>query len=483
MEYVLGIVSDECCEALQMICLPEDWTLLDHRKPTRFWALKRYLRNTFERLSLEDRNLNDRGAYQNKRIKVDEARRHAIMNTGIVDRRYEWIHALMDVAWDPETPRFSMKGFFLADGGDSSAFKEAARAFPELKTGDKASFLPHKARYAPAAKTVFNGWSPFQYRKPDERYDHIIGERLYRFPREYLNQVVGNRDKWALLARALDQAAAADHNGSADEAIELMTSAVLPLIREGGEYSIENRITHDLDAEIRRSVRRARYNQNIALPGYYPKHRVIQFYLPLCMASENVCDLVLVVSVEYHEHGNLSYKPRTVLGIDDTFADTRLVLPPQENWLPELARKMRSGHDERYGGDVVATPPLRSLRDSLATARLVNSKDARDTHFVKPGDCIGVHRIEDYRSDIELDKNAYPLMHGRHGRFDCDNGQWLFCQFGGEKRERGNGTMVHPADGSGDRLLLKGDVYELHSGDELRFANEWPGWFFIIPED
>lgn len=46
MNYVLNYVTDECCEALQNLCLQEDWTLLDYRKSTRFWALKRFLRNT-----------------------------------------------------------------------------------------------------------------------------------------------------------------------------------------------------------------------------------------------------------------------------------------------------------------------------------------------------------------------------------------------------------------------------------------------------
>lgn len=119
------------------------------------------------------------------------------------------------------------------------------------------------------------------------RYEHIIEERIERFPEKY---------------REL----------SADD------------------------LGLKLDSAINFAKRIAQRNYKFIVPMYYPTKRRIQLLMPIYLATSYTShpDFALVLTPHAKEK---LYTPETILGLDEVYQDARLIAKPEESWLnPEI---------------------------------------------------------------------------------------------------------------------------------------------------
>ena len=119
------------------------------------------------------------------------------------------------------------------------------------------------------------------------KYEHIIEERLERFPEKY---------------REL----------SADD------------------------LGLKLDSAINFAKRIAQRNYKFIVPMYYPTQRRIQLLMPIYLATSYTShpDFALVLTPHAQEK---LYTPETILGLDEVYQDARLIAKPEESWLnPEI---------------------------------------------------------------------------------------------------------------------------------------------------
>lgn len=119
------------------------------------------------------------------------------------------------------------------------------------------------------------------------RYEHIIEERIERFPEKY-------RDL------------------SADD------------------------LGLKLDSAINFAKRIAQRNYKFIVPMYYPTFKRIQLLMPIYLATSYTShpDFALVLTPHAQEK---LYTPETILGLDEVYQDARLIAKPEESWLnPEI---------------------------------------------------------------------------------------------------------------------------------------------------
>lgn len=116
-----------------------------------------------------------------------------------------------------------------------------------------------------------------------EKYEHIIEERIDRFPAKYKDM-------------------GSDELGA----------------------KLDNAIT------LARKI--AQRNYKFIVPMYYPTAKRIQLLMPIYMESaySSNPDFALVLTPHTREH---LYTPETILGLDEVYQDARLIAKPEESWL------------------------------------------------------------------------------------------------------------------------------------------------------
>lgn len=120
-----------------------------------------------------------------------------------------------------------------------------------------------------------------------EKYEHIIGDRIDRFPIKY-------------------------HDSSPDY------------------------LGQQLDNAINFAKKIAQRNYKFIVPMYYPTARRIQLLMPIYLeiSYSSHPDFALVLTPHPKEK---LYTPETILGLDEVYQDARLIAKPEESWLnPEM---------------------------------------------------------------------------------------------------------------------------------------------------
>lgn len=85
-------------------------------------------------------------------------------------------------------------------------------------------------------------------------------------------------------------------------------------------------IIAQLDLAVQKAVKRVRRNYKAAVPQYF-NHK-IQLLLPLCLESDDVVDLALVVEKKGNE-----YFASAVLDLEKAYSNARLIAKPDREWL------------------------------------------------------------------------------------------------------------------------------------------------------
>ena len=240
---------DERLSDLAGLALPENWDYRYTKTDRPLPVLWSYVHYTFRRLEQEGKISYSHDPERNQKM--------AAFNTGLVTRYYEPIFAVLheNRVEDGASP-FVLIGFFTESQHPMTLFSD----HPE--TADYFTD-PVELLYDRRMKLV-------------KKVDHIIEDRLDRFPPKYQEH--------------------------------------------------PERLPGALSMAVDRAVQRVHRNYKTAIPQF--NRGKIQLLLPLCLDDPVKADMALVVGRE----GNV-YKGHTVLTLDMAYNNARLLTRPDDEWL------------------------------------------------------------------------------------------------------------------------------------------------------
>jgi len=251
--------------------------------------LRSYIRYTFFRLVCEKKN----------KVMIADDRGMAAFNTGLVDRRYQPIYALLVKNNKPGMAPWFLESFCVA--GENFNGKALVRTFNPLPEAAYYFNNPSDAFYDINA-SVYIDW------------EHVIEENSDRIPPELLSRTT----------RGFDVQSCSDmDNHQIDEYKKKL-----------GEYlkndSFAYRMLIDsFNRALELALKKVRWNYKTAIPVYFPAKNGLSMLLPLCMLSEDHVDLALVV--ERTESGN--YQGHTIYPLSWAYSNSRLIARPDSEWL------------------------------------------------------------------------------------------------------------------------------------------------------
>lgn len=278
-------------EKLAVMAQKENWNF----RGKNLGGLWFYLNNTFKRLVTEDK------------ILVSDNGEFAAFNTGLVDDCYEYIYALFEKNKSSLTPWY-LKGYVIP-GVDMG----------KILTSNFSN-LPEKAYYFnyEFSNVVFDTSKEII---PD--LQHIILERTYRLPQEFLNMVcppgfldIDGENVNDVYALASNDNRKRNYFNKLGEKIKADQNVM---------QKFNERIKNAIDI----AKKRVECNYNIATPMYDSRNHRCAMLLPLALIDYSHVDLALVVTLE----PSGIYQGQTVLPLDEAYFDRRLITKPDTGWL------------------------------------------------------------------------------------------------------------------------------------------------------
>ena len=295
---VIGAWTD-ALRALADMALPEEWDFRDSAdsKVKNFYILRQYLKYTFLRLKHEEKILvNDDGTF-------------AAFNTGLLTIHYDDIFACFEKNHDPDSAipwRFSS---FCTEGsrgdGQRITIYFAQPPQPAAYITEVSDLL-----YDTRCRLAVN-------------YDHILSDNIGRMPLNYLRDVCNRYPK----ALAIIDKAAKCRFGTAAYNRHMRDLAAFCETQDSALLS--ERIRSDFKRAIDKATKRIRWDYKPAVPIYYPAYNLLSLMIPLCLNSDNIADVALLV--EKTESGN--YLGHTILTLPMAYLDARLLCRPSSDWL------------------------------------------------------------------------------------------------------------------------------------------------------
>lgn len=235
---------------------------------------------------------------------------YAAFNTGLVDRKYEYIHALFKQNKDARKPQYWYLVDFVVAGEDTGG-KTLVNLFNPL---------PEKANYF--SGRVENMFYDASTGRLSCDYTHILTEHTERLPLDFLKE---NCPELA----CLDGVTIDDvyHRDACDPQKTAYFRKVGKRI--GADDKLFNRLKKHLDNAIEMALKKVVWNYKTALPMYYSKRDTMLLLLPLALTDDEQVDLALVV--ERTQSG--AYLGHTVLPLAWAYSNSRLVTRPDSDWL------------------------------------------------------------------------------------------------------------------------------------------------------
>lgn len=269
-------------QELAELARPENWGDGED-KP----LLRSYIRYTFARLVHE------------KKVKITENASVAAFNTGLVDRRFQPIFALLVKNNKSGTAPWFLDGFCVA--GENPNGKSLVGKFNPLPEAAYYFTNPIDAFYDIKAK-IYIDW------------EHVIEENSDRIPPE-------------LLSRTTHGFEVKSCNGMSEDEVEEYKQKLADYLKKD---DMAYRMLIDIfNRALELALKKVRWNYKTAIPVYYPTLHKLSMLLPLCMLSEDRVDLALVV--ERTESGN--YQGHTIYPLDWAYSNSRLIARPDSEWL------------------------------------------------------------------------------------------------------------------------------------------------------
>lgn len=272
LNFLVGKMSfktkDDCnifLENLKKKTIPEPWGYKKKLDSNfNYPILKSYLQFELERLFYEQFLLNypDRIIYNDRKNKI-------LYNTNLIDKYGHDLTIVGD----------------LIKVGDSEYISDLEIS-PSKKTLSSYGFAPSVRPLPPKFfldinEIIFH--CDWEIDKHMEKYEHIIEERIDRFPSKY-------RD-----------------------------------------YSTDD-LGLKLDNAIDFAKRIAQRNYKFIVPKYDPRKKIIQLLMPIYLETSFTAhpDFALVLTPEPKDQ---LYTPETILGLDEVYQDARLIATPEQSWL------------------------------------------------------------------------------------------------------------------------------------------------------
>lgn len=289
-------------QALADLALDENWYYGSDQSSDAdsFPILKNYLNYTFKRLSYEKKVM----------IRTDHERNeeYAAFNTGLVDKKYEYIYALFKKNTRYPTPYWYLLDFVVAGEDTGKTLNRFFNPLPE-----RADYFENKIEnmlYDSSTGALICD------------YTHIITERTYRLPKDFLI------DNCPADMLCIDGTSLEDIYDSNDrQARKDYFSALGQRIRSNAR--IFNRLKNRIDDAVELAKKRTEWNYRTAIPTYYPARNNGSLLLPLALTDEEHVDLALVVI----RNPSGSYQGETILPLDLAYSNSRLVTRPDSDWL------------------------------------------------------------------------------------------------------------------------------------------------------
>ncbi len=266
----------------------------------KFPILKNYLIYTFMRLCHEGKV-----SLATDPLTGEE---YAAFNTGLVDRKYEYIYAIFKQEIKYSSTYYWYLHAFAVAGEDEG--KTLVRLFNPL---------PAKANYfGDRIESMLYDTSTGDLSCD---YTHILVERAERFPVEFFE------DNCPPSFTMINGVAIEDVDQLEDEDRHSYFAALSEKI--ASDSRILKRLKNRFEDAVELAVKRVEWNYKTAIPMYFPTRNTMSLLLPLALVDEDKVDLALVV--ERHPSG--SYQGQTVLPLGMAYANSRLVTRPDSDWL------------------------------------------------------------------------------------------------------------------------------------------------------
>ena len=300
--------EDKITSLAEDLAIREKW-YFGEKEPAecrkKYGVLFKYLNHTFGKLSDE-----------NKILYSEEGEdEFAAFNTGLVDKKYEYIYALFEKNrirnQNPDKPEWFLKGFFVA-GIDWGGKLLVERFNP----------LPSRADYFKGSmNSVLYEPSSGEFRLD---IDHILVENCRRLPAKFFEEICRPHNFTVIDGMSFSEAQKLDERD--ERSIDYFSRFQQKL--KDSEENFRS-VKRELEKAVDTAKKRAEWNYKTAIPMYYPTKKNMSFLLPLSLLKEGTVDVALVV--EKMKNGN--YQGQTILPLDWAYSNSRLITKPESDWL------------------------------------------------------------------------------------------------------------------------------------------------------
>lgn len=288
IDYFADIEWDSALEELRNLALKgEKWEFSNTK---RNFILEKYIRFTFYKASIDGL------------IYVNEKEDLAIFNTGLVDNIYNEIYCCFTKGRRDNKLRFS----FFCTEYDNNGQMIAKRC----------GNLPNAVKYINNVYDVVYDVNL----ELTENLEHIIKQRLYRFPFEFIVDSCRPDKEFRAYYQNYEENKISDN-----ELIDYIKN----------RDSLVRRIQKELNVAIENAKKRCKWNYKTAIPIYFIETNSISLMIPLCLGDieKDKDDLALVVQKNVTEDGYTNYLGKTILTLDMAYLDARQICRPESEWL------------------------------------------------------------------------------------------------------------------------------------------------------
>lgn len=298
-----AIISNFKIKQLSELALKERWyygeTLTQEQE--NLPILRSYLAYTFKRLCFERKIL----------IKTDLERNEefAAFNTGLVDKKYEYIYALFKKNTLYPTPYWYLLDFVVAGEDIGKTLIKVFNPLPE-----RANYFENK---------IQNMLYDTSTGDLSCDYIHIITERTDRLPTDFLKENC-SADFLCIDGVSIEDVC---HKPAKDEDKKAYYASLGKKIKDNSK--ILNRLKKDIENAVDLALKRVEWNYKTAIPMYFPTRNTGSLLLPLSLVDEDRVDLALVVE----RLASGAYQGQTILPLTLAYSNSRLVTRPDSDWL------------------------------------------------------------------------------------------------------------------------------------------------------
>ena len=298
-----AMIPSSKIEELSKLALEEKWYYGERtsNESNDLPILRNYLAYTFKRLCYENKIVIGMDTECNEE--------YAAFNTGLVDKKYEYIYALFKKNSQNTKYYWYLLDFVVAGEDIGKTLIKVFNPLPE-----RANYFENKIQNMLYDTTTGDLSCD---------YTHIITERTERLPLEFLRENC-SEDFLCVVGVNIDDVYYTGGKNPARKAYFVSLGFKIKCTSR-----VLNRLKNRISDAVDLALKRVEWNYKTAIPMYYPTKNTGSLLLPLSLVDEDHVDLALVV--ERQTSG--AYQGQTILPLDLAYNNSRLVTRPDSDWL------------------------------------------------------------------------------------------------------------------------------------------------------